>query len=354
MEPLGCVNHGWVTFSFNPLQDINIALFEKIITIDTIELDFPLCIRIERGLMSISTCPRCGAQFSSPPGSLCDYCGAEPAAKSALATSSILAAPVIVEPVSSLPPELAGLKRPKATGMSSLNSLVTLLFAIPWMLCISLSFLVLGFHFLNSLITYVRLSYEGVTVRGTVSKLEVEDSGDSASYDVYYRFSVPVNGDLIPFEDKDSVSESVYSKLETGGSVEVIYAESDPETSAVRLNWAPPDFWAPLFIFTLEFIGLAFGGWLLSIGIKAGKNNLNLHSKGQETPAIIFDRWEESGSDSSFYYVAYAYRVPGFGKQIFTNAEQSSDAYQKLKIGDTVSVRYLPADPKIVKLTGFN
>jgi hypothetical protein len=46
--------------------------------------------------------------------------------------------------------------------------------------------------------------------------------------------------------------------------------------------------------------------------------------------------------------------VPGFGKQIFTNAEQSSDAYQKLKIGDTVSVRYLPADPKIVKLTGFN
>jgi hypothetical protein len=276
-------------------------------------------------------CPSCGAYLPSPPGSHCNYCGAEPAAKPAPA------APLSAESISSLPPELASLIRPKSTNMSSLNSVFTLLFAIPWMLCIFLGFFVFGFHFLNDFITYNRLSNEGVIVRGTVTKLEVDDSGDSTSYDVYYRFNVPVNGDRITIEDKDSVSESIYSKLETGGSVEVIYAKSEPETSAVRLNWGPPDFWGPLFVFTFEFIGLAFGGWMLSTGIKAGKNNLNLHSKGQETAAIVFDRWEESGSETSTYYVAYAYQVPGYGKQIFTNAEQSSQAYQKLKIGDRVS-----------------
>jgi hypothetical protein len=302
--------------------------------------------------MSINTtCPRCGADLTTQ--NSCDYCGTDLATNPTPATNPISTRHPASKPVSILPAELSNLKRPKTTGMSSLNSLFTLLFAIPWMLCISLSFLVLGFHFLNSLITYVRLSNEGVTVRGNVTNLEMDDSGDSTSYDVYYRFSVPVNGDWITIEDQDSVSKSVYSKLETGGSVGVIYAKSDPETSAVRLNWAPPDFWAPLFVFTFEFIGLAFGGWLLNIGIKAGKNNLNLHSKGKETAAIVFDRWEESGSDSSSYYVAYAYRVPGFGKQIFTNAELSSDAYQKLKIGDTVSARYLPDHPQTVKLLGF-
>jgi len=242
--------------------------------------------------MNPPTCPSCGAYLPSSPGSRCNYCGAEPAAKSAPTTSSTPATPLSAESVSSLPLEFAGLKRPKSTNMSSLNSVFT--------------------------------------------------------------FSVPANGDRITIEDKDSVSESVYSKLETGGSVEVIYAKSEPETSAVRLNWDPPDFWGSLFVFTFEFIGLAFGSWMLSTGIKAGKNNLNLHSKGRETAAIVFDRWEESGSETSTYYVAYAYQVPGYGKQIFTNAEQSSQAHQKLKAGDRVSVRYLPENPKIVKLTEFH
>jgi hypothetical protein len=101
-------------------------------------------------------------------------------------------------------------------------------------------------------------------------------------------------------------------------------------------------------------MGLAVGLWMLKIGFTAGSNFLNLRSKGEEAQATIFDTWEESGSDSSSYYVAYAYRVPRFGKQIFTNAEQSIQAYKKLNIGDKVPLRYLPGDPQIAKLTGFN
>jgi hypothetical protein len=48
MEQSGCVNHGWVTFFFNRLQDINSVLLEKFFTISTIELDYLLCLLIER------------------------------------------------------------------------------------------------------------------------------------------------------------------------------------------------------------------------------------------------------------------------------------------------------------------
>jgi hypothetical protein len=93
---------------------------------------------------------------------------------------------------------------------------------------------------------------------------------------------------------------------------------------------------------------------MLLAGIKAGKTFMVLRSKGEASQAIVFDRWEESGSDSSSYYVAYAYQAPGFGNKIFTNVEQSIKAFRKLKIGDKVALRYLPDDPKIGKLADFN
>jgi len=136
--------------------------------------------------------------------------------------------------------------------------------------------------------------------------------------------------------------------------VDVIYVKSDPKISAIKADWGLPDLWALAFVFTIEFMGLAFGIWMLKIGVTAGSNFLNLRSKGEETQATIFDAWEENSSDSVSYYVAYAYQVPQFGKQIFTKAEQSMQAYKKLNIGDKVPLRYLPDDPQIAKLTGFN
>lgn len=257
------------------------------------------------------------------------------------------------DPVSSLPPEFAGLKRPKAS-ISSMNSWLTLVFAIPWTLGVLLGFFIFGSHFLNEFMTYARLEHEGITVQGTVINMVVDDSDDSTLYEVSYRFTAPVNGDHATFESADGVSESVYNKLEMGGKLDVIYVKSDPKTSAIKADWGLPDLRALAFVSILEFIGLALGLWMLKIGVKAGRNHLNLRSKGEETLATIFDAWEESGSDSSSYYVAYAYQVPEFGGQIFTNAEESVQAYRKLKIGDRVPLRYLPDDPQIAKLTGFN
>jgi len=295
-------------------------------------------------MSNITTCPRCGSTLPISTSSHCDYCGAELLSKTPLTDKS---APT-------LPPELANLKRPKIKAMSSIGGLSILLFAIPWTLCILLGFFVFGFHFLNEFITYTRLNNEGMTAQGTVTNMVVDDSDDSTVYNVSYRYTASVNGDRTNFESTDSISESVYNKLEMGGNVDVIYAKSDPKTSAIKADWSLPDLRALAFVSIFELIGLALGFWMLKIGATAGSNYLKLRSKGEETQATIFDAWEESSSDSTSYYVAYAYQVPQFGKQIFTNAEQSMQAYKKLNIGDRAPLRYLPDDPKIAKLVGFN
>ena len=293
---------------------------------------------------SLTTCPRCGATLSMPTSSHCVYCGAE------LSTAT----PLTTQPASILPPELASLKRPKIKVGTSMGGISILLFAVPWTLCILLGFFIFGYHFLNEFITYTRLNSEGITVQGTVINMVVDDSDDSTVYNVSYRFTAPVDGNRATFENIDSISESVYKKLKTGGSVDVIYVKSEPKTSAIKEDWGLPDLWALAFVSILGFMGLAVGLWMLKIGFTAGSNYLNLRSKGEETQATIFDAWEERGSDNSSYYVAYAYQVPKFGKQIFTNAEQSMQAYRKLNIGDRVPLRYLPDNPKIAKLVGFN
>ena len=177
-----------------------------------------------------TTCPRCGAILTTL--SSCDYCGTD------LATSPIPAAnPTSIihpasKPASMLPSELANLKRPKA-GMSSSGGVMLLLFAIPWTSCILLGFFFMGARFLKDSMNYVRLSNQGETAHGIVTGLNVDDSGDSTSYDVSYRFRAPLNGAVSVFEKTESVSETVYRRLESGGIVDVVYVRSDPNTSAV-------------------------------------------------------------------------------------------------------------------------
>ena len=82
---------------------------------------------------------------------------------------------------------------------------------------------------------------------------------------------------------------------------------------------------------------------------------LRLRSKGLFAQAVIFDRWEKIDSEGITYYVAYAFKVssPETGKKIISNAQQSIQAYKKLKIGEKVRVRFLPDNPQICQMTDF-
>lgn len=107
-----------------------------------------------------------------------------------------------------------------------------------------------------------------------------------------------------------------------------------------------------LIYFITALTSTVFGIYLLLGGVKARLLSLELDAKGRLTEAIVFDRWKEPGADHDKYYVAYAYRIPFFHSEapMITNAEQSYAAYNRLNVGDTVTVRYLKNKTGVSKM----
>ncbi len=74
-----------------------------------------------------------------------------------------------------------------------------------------------------------------------------------------------------------------------------------------------------------------------------------LQREGRLAQAIVFKKWIDTDSDGdSFHYVAYAFHadIPGKGVELITRTELSRELYQKAPVGGTLTVRYLPDDPK--------
>jgi hypothetical protein len=308
---------------------------------------------------SLTHCPQCGAEIkksrdgSSP--ARCAYCGTHlpqpanaapprpaPVERPTPAPAAADAAP--------LPPEYSRLKRPKPSGPREAVGCI-LLFGLMWTL-FSAIFPVVGIGiFVNEQRDYNRLSQEGVTVRGTITALEIDDSGDSTSYYVSYQFTASLNGDPTQVNARESVSSSFYNDLETGQKIDVLYAASDPNLSALKAEFGPPNVW-----FSLIFVGM--GSWFVLIGlgmmysgVKTMSELNRLRFLGRQVQAIVFDRWQDRDSEGDVtYFVAYAFKV-GPSQQIVTAAEQNSKLYQKYRIGDIVTVRYVPSQPTICQVS---
>ena len=101
------------------------------------------------------------------------------------------------------------------------------------------------------------------------------------------------------------------------------------------------------------------GGLLLLIGMgimvaaRRGQSRIDrLRQSGQQTEAVVFDRWTMLTSEESLYLVAYAFKIPNLlgNMQIHTYAEDNREVYDKCQIGDTITVQYLPEDPNICQV----
>jgi uncharacterized OB-fold protein len=303
-----------------------------------------------------ASCPRCGAALA-PRAILCDYCGTATAtSQPALRSQPKELKPNLVEPAAELPPEFARLKRPKPT-TRPLAGVVMLFFGIPWTF-FSLMFLIMIMgQSIREQVQFNRLTSEGVTVQGVVTKTEIDDSDGSTSYYIYYRFTAPLQNEGKTFEHYDSVNQAIYNSVETGGKVEIIYAASDPQLSFVKADFGSPSLWVPIVGGGMSLLFVGIGLTMIIPGFQAGKRLLKLSSQGQVAQATVFDRWEQTDSESSSYYVAYAFKVSEkqTGQQrIISNAEASMQAYKNLKLGEKVRVKFLPDNPQVCQMADFH
>lgn len=132
----------------------------------------------------------------------------------------------------------------------------------------------------------------------------------------------------------------------------MVYASPNPQVSAVKGALEPTPLWDIVMIALIALVCVCMGLESSRNGFRVSQGFLDLHSRGITAHGVIFDRWEEKISESHSYYVAYVYRVPKQGRQVFTGAVSilNSQSYHQQKVGDSVSVRYLPNKPQISAL----
>lgn len=314
------------------------------------------------------TCPHCGAMLKDVAGNSssvhCEYCGtlvrAEGLAKQAPQQPTHAPQPVSSVPTSVpaqievLPAEYSQLKRPRPSSplyaSGAFSSGCSLIFAVVWIL-FSAIFPLIG---LGTLITdfsnYNRLLREGLPAQATVTKLDVDDSGDSNTYYVYYQFRAMANNEFSQFELSKSIPSSLYDNLEVGQKINILYAASDPTLTAVKSEFGPPNPFSSLSFIGIGSLFVLIGIWMLYQGLSTLKNLNLLRLQGRQTLATIFDRWQDKDSDgNSLYFVAFVFKVSSLTgeRQIITHAEQNKDLYNKYQIGQTCVVRYLPTNPYI-------
>jgi hypothetical protein len=255
------------------------------------------------------------------------------------------------KPEPKLPPEFSHLKRPKprdplnASGNSLMFSLVWTLFSSIFLL-ISLGVLIKG----NS--DYKQLTQEGVAAKATITKWEIDNSGDAANYYVYYQFIGLVNGTPVRFVDSASVSASLYYILKSEQKIDILYAASDPNLSAIKAAFGPPNAFSALIYIGMSGLFVLIGIGMLSGSLKAQKNLKSLRSAGCQTQAVVFDSWQDNDSKGNpAYFVAFAFKVTSLNgeQQTITRAEQNKILYDHYHLGDTLNVCYLPDNPFICR-----
>jgi hypothetical protein len=251
-------------------------------------------------------------------------------------------------PAVTLPPELLNLPRPNPHSPYQVGQ-PYLVVAILWILLWSGVGLWLVGDYANDLNSYNLLQSEGVVTPATITSIIDESGSDTTAYAATYRFMA---GNT-PIDGRDEISYDLYHSLKTGAKLNVLYAKSNPQISAIKTELAPPGHTGfTTFAAFMSFIAVLAGLAMAWFSAQSTKRASDLRTKGKIVRGVVFDKWVRSGSENDYYCVAYAYKVPENKTEIFCDAIQSDKAYNSLNKGDRISVRYLPETPQISSLDG--
>lgn len=300
------------------------------------------------------TCPRCRAGIREN-DTRCLYCGA------AILLSQTNPNPQVISPAAAppplptqdhLPPELAHLQAPRPSQPLEASGCM-LFFFLVWTLFSAL-FLVLGVGtYIRDNSAYHRLSSEGITTAAAITNLDFDSGDDPIRYYVYYQFQASIQGDTAPFQGSDEVSSTLFSRLEVGQTIEVLYWRADPSLSAVKAELRPPSMTLLLGLGGIGGLFTLIGLVMISSSIMGIVNTSRLRLGGQVARGIVFKKWTDTDSDGdTMYYVAYAFKAEMRGKEVqhISRAEPNKILYDNVPVGGGLMVRYLPDNPHICRV----
>lgn len=294
------------------------------------------------------TCPHCGAPTVQRTN--CEHCGA-PLKVNPTPNPNLLGASALP-----LPSEYTGLARPKVSSSISAASFFMVVFGLFWTL-FSLVFVVAAAALvIREQQVFTLLSSEGQPAQGVVTDRQVDDSDDSTTYTIFYRYSAPVQGTPRVFEQEQSVPYELYAALRVGEVVPVIFAATQPNVARLKADFHAPELLGPLLMGLIGLLFVVIGLFMLAGAIVSLQDYFRLRRSGLETSAVVFERWEDRDSDGDVQcQVAYAFRapLPDGTLGLLTHAETHRQAYLATQTGSTITVRYLPEDPSTSQIVRF-
>jgi len=191
------------------------------------------------------------------------------------------------------------------------------------------------------------LQAEGIVTRAEVVALDIEedDDGDETYYVTYTFFSRPDRPEEREVTLRDSIPYELYSALEQGGRIEVIYAPSDPEVARIMADYELGSVsYAPAIIGAVVILpSLGALLWFYSCYRRAAR----LEEEGVAATAEVLEMYEDSSGDSTSYHIVC--QLPGGGP---VRISVSSSLYRQLRVGSRVMVRYLSEDPGVFRVEG--
>ncbi|MFM7642194.1 MAG: DUF3592 domain-containing protein [Cyanobium sp.] len=252
---------------------------------------------------------------------------------------------------SSLAERIKTLPQPQqiSSRRSWFGALIRLTVGGPFMLLMGLGLVVIP---VVELVNTVELRQQGRLAEAAVvdKKFVV---GQPDSYTVFYAFSAFRQGRLQRFKSQKDVSAELYQSLTKGGKVRVLYAASNPDNSTIQEPFGFDTFIGAILYSILCITFPRMGFLTLSHGALEIKELYLLKRDGRFTQAIIFDRWQyrEDTGDGYVerYVVAYAFEG-GLPRQIITAAIDNVRIHNQCKIGDSLRVHYVHAQPTICEV----
>jgi len=91
---------------------------------------------------------------------------------------------------------------------------------------------------------------------------------------------------------------------------------------------------------------LAAAGVSLAVGIKDLHTSTRLRANGHATAARVAGKHVERSRSWRHYYLDIEYRTPA-GQIISVRDDVTRTLHERVSVGDTLTVRYLPADPDV-------
>lgn len=205
--------------------------------------------------------------------------------------------------------------------------------------------------FWSSYLKGIRLQTEGVRVNAKIIDINMYDSCDNhgdcgPSYGISYRFTTSAGAQI---EGEESIDSDTYLKTDIGDDWPIVYARTEPSIQqSVKAFRTPAQIidnslgimaeFSPYFVLLLI---------TMIIYQRARKRWQTFLHNGTLIDGVITRHWTETDSEGGIrYYCAYNFPKGTETRQEIFNKE----THMQLKIGDAVTVRYLPSNPRRSRL----